>query len=313
MNDGLELDPKFLNEFLDKFMRPVLYPALAVSVDPETPAGKIIMQYFESKLAGPEKEWVSRQLSEPIINLFSQVPSPLESTINSWAHSPLPPALVYTSIVKITPHFRTITDIRLSDEVLTEHLSLLPISQLRLEGTSQLTDEGIALALSRLSPILQILELKDVESIGDATIKAVATLPNLKRLELRGLYNLTNDQMEAMFKGTLGETLEHMYMSTYDLSAMPALSKCNKLTYFHLANQKVQDVDQFCSLLESKVGHLNYLVLESLPWIKDEELQKLANLEVIKNLHSLYLHDLSITGQGILALAPALNKLEVNE
>lgn len=306
-----ELDGKFLQDFLKSFAenKYYIYPALACFPDPDTDAAKIISEFFRVNLADKESHWVSRHFSEPIIHVFEHEYCTLTSSLTSWVdNSSISQSTIFSRGLQISPYFQSISGLKLNDAL--EQLTHLHISNLKLENTRQLTDEGMALALSKINSSLKVLELENVEAFGDVSIAALAKLENLQRLTLTNLPNLTNSQMEIIFKGKLADTLEHLIISTYDLSILSPLSNCKKLTYFQLANQREEDLSMFCILL-GRMKTLKHLSLESVSWVNDNVLKEFAKLEVIKNLKSLHLAGMSLTGNGVLALGPSLNKLEV--
>jgi hypothetical protein len=236
INQMLDLDYTFLDNFLRDFYPVSLFPTLVCAAVPGTRMERVLMEFFYRELAQGEQEWANRQLALPIINLLDLEPCPLVTPLEEWFTTNLPITLVISSALRIAPCMESLSSMRggLLNDATMEQFSHSRISHLRL-GQQQLTDEGLALSFTRMSETLQILELNDVTNASDSTFAALGKFVSLQRLELQSMSNLQDKHLVDIFGGSVSLSLLHLVLcSCYSITDPTPIAHCSKLTFLHL-------------------------------------------------------------------------------
>ena len=183
----LARNPEFITKFVHNFYCPSIFPALTCAAPPGSLLERNLQEFFNLRFAQPEREWVARQLSTPIIDLLDPHLSPLLIPLDSLINTSLTMARVLESFSRVAPNLATICAFRsnctLTDESVNT-LSLAHPTHLHLNRTVKLTDEGFASMVLRMSDSLHVLVLSDVCSLSDASYSAIGQLRVLQRLVL---------------------------------------------------------------------------------------------------------------------------------
>lgn len=206
------------------------------------------------------------------------------------------PAVLPVSGIRSLKRLR-LTETRITDAVLEKLADRGELQLLHLQKADAITTEG-------LQYVGKITELKDLSLAGrnvdDSIVTAVAGLPKLKKLRLRGTA-ITGDNFDAIADSPV-EDLE-LAETDFSNTGMPAIARMPRLTKLNLWLTKVTD-EGLVSLTDMQ--QLVSLNLDNMPGITDASIDVILTLPKLTFLH---LGKTKVTSAGVKRLS-SLRELE---